>query len=251
MIKLPSKIRLLAAFTLSFSVHLYAEQPLNQIYHVLNYSCYQAYDNSGNVVEYCSPLQIDSVEEFAVPMGGMLTEEGRLDAALKYAKNKDKDLEKAKSPQPVNIPVPVAASGGRSGSTATTSAGGDLKNPNPQYLLEKAEIAVKQAQTQYDVDLRRLENERKALSRLQAKVEETQAAAEKAVQIAKANPSDIAQRKAREAEATARYHASRLHSNRMETYEKRVANSAQKLAEAKANAEDVRARYASGETVVE
>ena len=251
MTKLPIKIRLLAAFTLSFSVHLHAEQPLNQIYHVLDYSCYQAYDNTGKVVEYCSPLQVNSVEEFAVPMGGMLTEEGRLDAALKYAKNKDKALEKADAPQSATIPVSVGASGGRSGSTATTSAGGDLKNRNPQYLLEKAEIAVKQAQTQYDVDLRRLESERKALSRLQAKVAETQAAAEKAAQIAKANPSDMAQREAREAEATARYHASRLRSNRMETYEKRVANSAQRLANAKANAEEVRARYASGEAAAE
>lgn len=72
------------------------------------------------------------------------------------------------------IPVPIAVSGGRSGSTATTSVGGDLRNPNPQYVIEKAAITVKQAENQYQVDLRRLESAKKELVQLKAKVEETQ-----------------------------------------------------------------------------
>lgn len=145
------------------------------------------------------------------------------------------------------MPVSVAASGGRSGSTATTSAGGDLKKRNPQHQLEKAAIAVKKAEDQYQVDLRRLESAKKELAQLEVKVEETQRLANEAVNLANSNPTEINKRKAREAESTARYHQSRLKSTRMEAYEKRVENSLKRVEEARANEEKVRARYESEE----
>lgn len=244
-------------------------QPLNQIYHVLDYSCYQAKEDTDNVVEYCTPVHTDSVENFNVPMGGYLTPEGRVDAAQKYAAQKNKALEKAEEPPKhaenkdnpeygtveysqkygeSTMPVSVAASGGLGGSTATTSAGGDLRKRNPKHMLEKAEIAVKQAEKQYQVDLRRLESAKRDLVQLEARVEETRRVAEEAIKIAQANPTDRNNQKAREAEGVARYHQSRLSSLRMETYEKRVEASAKRLEDAQAKAEEARAVYESGET---
>lgn len=259
--------------TLTTSTVIQAEQPLNQIYHVLDYSCYQTKDDTDNVVEYCTPVHTDSVENFNVPMGGYLTPEGRADVAKKYAAQKNKALEKAEeaTSQPPKhaedkdnpeygtveytqkygestMPVSVGASGGLGGSTATTSAGGDLRKKNPKHVLEKAEIAVKQAEKQYQVDLRRLESAKRELVQLEAKVEETRRAAEEAIKIAQANPTDINNQKAREAEGVARYHQSRLSSSRMETYEKRVEASAKRLEDAQAKAEEAKAVYESGET---
>ena len=259
-------LTLLAALTTSTVIQ--AEQPLNQIYHVLDYSCYQAKDGTDNVVEYCTPVHTDSVENFNVPMGGYLTPEGRVDAAKKYAEQKNKALEKAEEPPKhaenkdnpeygtveysqkygeSTMPVSVAASGGLGGSTATTSAGGDLRKKNPKHVLEKAEIAVKQAEKQYQVDLKRLESAKRELVQLEAKVEETRRAAEEAIKIAQANPTNINNQKAREAEGVARYHQSRLSSSRIETYEKRVEASAKRLEDAQAKAEEVKAVYESGE----
>lgn len=153
-------------------------------------------------------------------MGGYITPERQAEIARDYAKKKDAALKKSKSSEMPSgtMPVSVAASGGRSGSTATTSAGGDLKKRNPQHQLEKAAIAVKKAEDQYQVDLRRLESAKKELAQLEVKVEETQRLANEAVNLANSNPTEINKRKAREAESTARYHQSRLKSTRMETY---------------------------------
>ncbi len=228
-------------------------QALNQVYQVQGYSCYKAKDTAGEVVEYCTPVPAKSLEDFKVPMHGYLTEEGRLESARKYAKNKDNAIQKAKNPElskPI-IPVPAGVSGGRSGSTATSSAGGDLQRKNPQYVVEKAEIAAKQTAEQLNVDTRRLEKAKKELVSLQARVKETQAVAEAAAQEAARNPNDITIRQAREAEANARYHASRLQSSRLDVYEKRVAASAQKAEEARIKAEKARALFEAGETDIE
>ncbi len=126
-------------------------------------------------------------------------------------------LSPSKTTKPI-IPVHTGFSAGRSGSTATSSAGGDLQRKNPQYVVEKAEIAAKQTAEQLNVDTRRLEKAKKELVSLQARVKETQAAAEAAAQEAACNPNNITIRQTRETGANARYHASRLQSTRLDVY---------------------------------
>lgn len=247
MLKPRTKLILLTALTFSAAAH--TEQALDKIYHVLNYSCYKTKVNA-EIVEYCTPVHTDSIEKFNVPMGGYITPEGQAEIARDYAKKKNEALKKSTSNKMSSavIPVPVAVSGGRSGSTATTSAGGDLRKKNPQHIIEKAAIEVKQAEDQYQLDLRRLEAAKKELVQLESKVEETQRIANEAARLANSNPTEINKRKAREAESTARYHQSRLQSTRMATYEKRVENSLKRVEEARANEEKVRVRYESEDT---
>lgn len=93
MFKLKTTFTVIAALTLSVTTH--AEQELNEIYHVLNYSCYKTEESSG-IVEYCTPVHTDSVENFNVPMGGYITSERQVEIARDYAKKKDAALKKSK-----------------------------------------------------------------------------------------------------------------------------------------------------------
>ncbi|MDD0824223.1 hypothetical protein PTQ27_07075 [Mannheimia sp. AT1] len=243
-------------------------EPLNQIYHVLNYSCYQTKDESGSIVEYCSPIYTDSIENFQIPMQGYHTEDSKLDLARHYAQNKNKALKKAKQPlthakdkenpeygtieyaekyRAGTVPVSVGVSGNLGGSTATTSAGG-LGNRNPQHIVERENILAKKAEEHHKKEVQRLEKAKRDLIILKKRVEETRAEAEKAAQIAKNSPSDANLKKAKDAESAANYHLSRLKLSKVEYYEEKVKISAKKAEEARARANKAQMLFEAGET---
>lgn len=263
------KLNAILFSVLAFCLSTHAKSaPLNQIYHVLDYSCYKTKDESGSIVEYCSPIHTDSIDNFQIPMQGYHTEDGKLDLARHYAKKKNEKLKKSKSQlkhakdkenpeygtveyaekyRAGTVPVSVGVSGNLGGSTATTSAGG-LGNRNPQHIVERENTLAKKAEEHHIKEVKQLEKAKSDFIKLKKKVEETRAEAEKATQIAKNNPSEANLKKAKDAANTANYHSSRLKLSKVEYYEEKVKISAQKAEEARARANKAKMLFDAGET---
>lgn len=254
---------------LAFGLSTYAKsESLNQIYHVLNYSCYKTKDGVGAIVEYCSPIHTDSIDNFQIPMQGYHTKDGKLDIARHYAKKKNEKLKKSKPPlkhakdkenpeygtieyakkyRAGTVPVSVGVSGNLGGSTATKSAGG-LGSRNPQHIVERENTLAKKAEEHHIREVKRLEKAKNDFITLKKRVEETRVEAEKATQIAKNNPSEANLRKAKDAVNTANYHSSRLKLSKIEYYEEKVKISAKKAEEARARANKAQMLFDAGET---
>ncbi|MCK3657949.1 hypothetical protein A4G18_04295 [Pasteurellaceae bacterium Pebbles2] len=258
MTKTSLKASLFATLALGFAVPVHA-QALNQIYQVetymTTYSCYQAKDKVGEVVEYCTNIPTKSVENFKLHMDGYMSEEDRRQQAMAIARKKDEELKNFQKRTYGRVSMADLKQSVRENNPCSTlpkrlpSKGDELGKPNPEFVLAKAENDAFRAMCNYESSLKKIENASRELIVLQGNVEEAERELIKAKQRLQQKPNDkYAQRDVEYYERQLKYNIWKLEKVKsVEEYERQADEKAEKMEAAQAHFEKVKALYEAGE----
>ncbi|QIW15437.1 hypothetical protein A4G20_03375 [Pasteurellaceae bacterium RH1A] len=167
-------------------------KPLNELYRVSNYTCYQDKDQAGEVAEYCTPLMITDRADFDLPLGRFMSkplfamraqEKARWARYIEHAETIPSELPKFKAKKLPEVSEPPFS--------GTITA-----QPHPENSLRLAERGLNSAISFYESSLLEFIRIKIKVAEMENELEKAQQELAKVKKALKSNSSERLQRRA-------------------------------------------------------